>query len=314
MRNPKANMQEMLQALLLQHQHNEKWSTASLYRYTLNSLNNYAGGKVLPFKAVTPEWLKSFESYLRANGCKWNTVSTYIRVLRTAYNRAVEYGIAPYKPYLFNKVYVGVETDKENALDVEVMARLITISKQGSELLTPADLKYLRIFVLLFYLRGLPFVDFAFMKKSELRGNIISYRRRKTGCHLTVEIIKPAAELIRQFVNHDPASPYLFPIIHHPDGSEEAFNEYRHAIRYFNKRLSSISQKLNLNQRLSSYTARHTWATMAFYCEISPGIISQAMGHSSIKITETYLKPFQNRVIHQANRQVISYVLGVDEL
>ena len=59
---------------------------------------------------------------------------------------------------------------------------------------------------------------------------------------------------------------------------------------------------------LSSYTARHTWATMAYYCEIHQGIISEAMGHSSITVTETYLKPFKEERIDRANRKVISYV------
>ncbi|KAA4707081.1 tyrosine-type recombinase/integrase, partial [Bacteroides intestinalis] len=57
-----------------------------------------------------------------------------------------------------------------------------------------------------------------------------------------------------------------------------------------------------------TYTARHTWATMAYHCEIHPGIISEAMGHSSIAVTETYLKPFSNKKIDEANRIVISFV------
>ena len=57
-----------------------------------------------------------------------------------------------------------------------------------------------------------------------------------------------------------------------------------------------------------TYTARHTWATMAYHCEIHPGIISEAMGHSSITVTETYLKPFSNRKIDEANQRVISFV------
>ena len=61
---------------------------------------------------------------------------------------------------------------------------------------------------------------------------------------------------------------------------------------------------------LSTYTIRHTWATMAYHCEIHPGSISEAMGHSSIKVTETYLKPFQNQRIDQANQEVISFVKG----
>ena len=56
------------------------------------------------------------------------------------------------------------------------------------------------------------------------------------------------------------------------------------------------------------HTARHTWATTAYYCEIHPGIISEAMGHSSIKVTETYLKPFRNKKIDEANNQIIDFV------
>ena len=67
---------------------------------------------------------------------------------------------------------------------------------------------------------------------------------------------------------------------------------------------------LGLDTPLSSYVSRHTWATMAYHCEVSPGVISEAMGHSSIAVTEIYLKPFRDERIDRANRQVIDYVLG----
>ena len=82
------------------------------------------------------------------------------------------------------------------------------------------------------------------------------------------------------------------------------------ALRNFNYQLMILKQVLGLTTDLSSYTARHTWATMAYYCEVHPGVISEAMGHSSIKVTETYLKPFQNQRIDQANQEVISFVKG----
>ena len=75
-----------------------------------------------------------------------------------------------------------------------------------------------------------------------------------------------------------------------------------------NKLPRKLKKYMKTAAHLSSYTIRHTWATMAYYCEIHPGIISEAMGHSSIKVTETYLKPFQNEKIDNANSQVISYV------
>ena len=78
------------------------------------------------------------------------------------------------------------------------------------------------------------------------------------------------------------------------------------ALRNFNYQLMILKQVLGLTSELSSYTARHTWATMAYYCEIHPGVISEAMGHSSITVTETYLKPFKNKKIDEANVTVIS--------
>ena len=110
-------------------------------------------------------------------------------------------------------------------------------------------------------------------------------------------------------MNKDLSSPYLFPIIHHPDGSLEAYKEYQAALKTLNKHLVAIGKYLKINQKLSSYTARHTWATMAFICNINPAIISQSMGHSSIKVTETYLKPFQQNIINEANKAVLKYVI-----
>ena len=69
-----------------------------------------------------------------------------------------------------------------------------------------------------------------------------------------------------------------------------------------------LGELLGLSDKLSSYTARHTWATTAYYCEIHPGIISEAMGHSSITVTETYLKPFRSKKIDEANKQVLDFV------
>ena len=177
-------------------------------------------------------------------------------------------------------------------------------------MLRPALQRSLQYFVLMFMLRGLPFVDLSFLKKSECKGSVISYRRKKTGRHLVVKLDATAEALLKLVANRDASSPYLFPIIQHADGSQEAYKEYQAQLKLLNKHLVAIGQKLKIDQKLSSYTARHTWATLAFICNVNPAIISQSMGHSSIKVTETYLKPFQQEVINQANRLVMEYVMG----
>lgn len=138
----------------------------------------------------------------------------------------------------------------------------------------------------------------------------MSYRRRKTGRILRVVLPPEALQLVRMISNKDEDSPYLFPILHSKDGTEAAYKEYQSALRRFNYQLSALKTHLNMASHLSSYSARHTWATMAYYCEIHPGIISEAMGHSSINVTETYLKPFNDKKIDEANEKVISFVKG----
>jgi len=291
----------MVQILCLRHEQNEKWGTSALYHSVYNAIHDFCQSDDANIETITPSWLKSFEGYLRAKGLSWNTISTYMRVLRAVYNEAVMEEVATYKPYIFNKVYTGVEAN--------VMKRLIQIALNRRALLRPSLQLSFQYFVLMFMLRGLPFVDLSFMKKSEYKGNIIAYRRKKTGRYLVVQLDKTAQVLIKSLMNKDQSSPYLFPIIHHPDGSKEAYKEYQAALKTFNKRLIAIGKYLRINQKLSSYTARHTWATMAFICNINPAIISQSMGHSSIKVTETYLKPFQQNIINEVNKAVLKYVM-----
>ena len=130
--------------------------------------------------------------------------------------------------------------------------------------------------------------------------------RLMKGRLLTVTLLPETMKLIKKYMNTDSASPYLFPILTGGESTEATYREYQIALRNFNYQLLLLKQVLALTSDLSSYTARHTWATMAYYCEIHPGIISEAMGHSSIIVTETYLKPFKNKKIDEANVTILS--------
>lgn len=282
------------------------YGTAHIYRSSMSAVIKFNGSGNLPFRKVTQEFLKSFEAYLRGNNCSWNTVSTYMRTLRAVYNRAVYRRIAPYIPHHFRYVYTGTRADRKRALDKEEMEQLMKelpklLRKENEELQRTQGL-----FVLMFLLRGIPFVDIAYLKKHDIEGNTLTYRRRKTGRLLTVTLLPEAMSLIKQHMNTGPDSPYLFPFITSKEGTEDAYREYQLTLRNFNYQLLILKQLLGLKSDLSSYTARHTWATMAYYCEVHPGVISEAMGHSSITVTEAYLKPFKNKKIDEANVIVFS--------
>ena len=309
MKNQLKTVQALLRDLEMQHRQNGKWSTASLYATVSNAITDFAHGQALNFDAFSPGLLKDFENHLRAKNHSWNTVSTYMRILRTAYKQAVVLNYASFQPYIFNKVYTGVVADRENALDIREMERLTKVCMDKGNELSPSQQQALQYFVLMFMLRGLPFVDLAYLKRNELKGHKISYRRRKTGRPLTIELTKPMMKLMKGLVNHDVSSPYLFPLLHYPDGSVEAHKEYQAQLKSFNNRLRSVGKVLKVDLNLTSYAARHTWVTIAFICGINPAVISQSVGHSSIEVTETYLKPFRQKAINDANRKVLQRIL-----
>ena len=112
----------------------------------------------------------------------------------------------------------------------------------------------------MFMLRGIPFVDLAYLHKRDLQGNILSYRRRKTGRALTVSLTPEAMQMVRMVANRNPDSPYLFPILQSEEGTEAAYREYQSALRGFNQRLAVLRQCLRSEERRVGKECRSRWS------------------------------------------------------
>lgn len=181
----------------------------------------------------------------------------------------------------------------------------------------------LAYFLLMFLFRGMPFIDLAHLRKQDVKGKYIVYSRHKTGRQITVRIPKEAMKLIEKFKNMNYDSIYLFPILDKKNAAKEQsqkngkikkdkelYMNYLRVLRNFNLKLEKIATLLLPDAKLSSYTPRHTWATLAFHAGVNIGIICKALGHSSIKVTETYLKPFENEKVDIANDELIISVVA----
>ena len=204
------------------------FGTAHVYRSSLNAIIAYHGKRDFAFDEVTPEWLKGFEIYLRSRGCSWNTVSTYLRTFRAVYNRAVDGRMASYVPNLFRSVYTGTRADHKRALCDEDMKKVFAGVSSSS--VVPAGMRRSQeLFILMFLLRGLPFVDLAYLRKSDLRDHVITYRRRKTGRSLSVTVTPEAMAILKKYISRDDTSPYLFPLLKSGEGTKEAYREYQSA-------------------------------------------------------------------------------------
>lgn len=157
----------------------------------------------------------------------------------------------------------------------------------------------------------MPFIDLAYLRKSDLKGNSLVYHRHKTGRQMTVQITTEAAQFLEEYKDKSDASPYLFPVLDSTLTDEaEVYAGYLNELRRFNSDLGELAQVLFGGiVKISSYTARHTWATLMFHMGVPIGIICEALGHSSIRVTETYLKPFGNEKVDKANKKLISSIM-----
>ena len=290
-----------------------KFPAMHVYACTLRSYEKFCAEERYPKNTTaslsmqeifTPERLKDYEDWLAGQQSSPNTISTYMRTLQAVYNRWMSPGIEGYNPVLFKDVYTKVESRTKRALTAEQMEQL---RNTDFSVLTLRQQQVLTYFLLMFMLRGMPFIDLAHLRKSDLRNRRITYRRHKTGKLMVVDVPPDAMRLLQKYRDKTD-SEYLFPLLHGGLFMEEHHHRYQETLRHFNRELARLMKQLLPGVSVSSYTARHTWATLAYHSGVPVGLISQSLGHSSIRVTMTYLKPFDAEVIDRINRQVISLV------
>lgn len=290
-----------------------KFPAMHVYACTLRSYEKFCAEERHPKNVTaslsmqeifTPERLKEYEDWLAGQQSSPNTISTYMRTLQAVYNRWMSPGIEGYNPVLFKDVYTKVESHTKRALTAEQMEQL---RNTDFSVLTLRQQQVLTYFLLMFMLRGMPFIDLAHLRKSDLRNRRITYRRHKTGKLMVVDVPPDAMRLLQKYRDKTD-SEYLFPLLYGGLFMEEHHHRYQETLRHFNRELARLMKQLLPGVSVSSYTARHTWATLAYHSGVPVGLISQSLGHSSIRVTMTYLKPFDAEVIDRINRQVISLV------
>ena len=273
------------------------FGTAHVYRSSLNAIIAFHGNGDLAFREVTPEWLKGFEIHLRSRGCSWNTVSTYMRRIRCVYNKAIEDGDAEYIPGLFQGVFTGVESKRKKSLSLENQHKLMTV-KVESEVLRETQL----VVCLLFQYAGMSFVDFAHLKERNIKNGILDYNRQKTGTPMRLEILD-TAELMRKELMGDkkPASGYLFPFLSGTKTGYEAYLEYNAALSRFNRNLKALKKAAGIASDVTSYTIRHSFAMALKEQNVPIEMISELLGHKSIKTTQIYLRSFSLEKMTEVN-------------
>ena len=273
-----------------------KQRTAERYTTVINSFGRFLGENDVLLDEVNSNLIVRYENFLKSSGVCPNTSSFYMRGLRAIYNRAVEKEMTVQR-YPFKHVYTGIDRTTKRAVPLKIIRQI----RELDLTLYPMSDFARDIFMFSFYTRGMSFIDMAYLKKKDLHNSILSYRRQKTGQKLFIKWEKPMQEIIDKYDTGN--TPYLLPII--KDMNLDERRQYKNAAHLVNDKLRKLGEKLELAIPLTTYVARHGWASIAKSKNIPLSIISEAMGHDSEKTTRIYLASLDTSAVDKANSQIL---------
>lgn len=288
-------MFKFMDKVISEMKHQKHNGTVHNYIATRNSFRQFRENKDIPLELVDSTLIESYQLYLKARQLTPNTISFYMRVLRAVYNRAVLQELTKdRKP--FHSVFTGTEKTLKRAISINDIKRIKKL-----DLTSRPELEFARdIFIFLFFCRGMSFIDAAFLEKTNIQNQRLTYRRHKTGQLLNIKVINKIEALLGKYERK--STTYLLPII--TNQRRDARKQYEAALRRVNNGLKVIGKILQLPIPLTTYVSRHSWATIAKSKNIPIGVISDALGHDSIKTTQIYLDLIDSSTIDKANELI----------
>ena len=251
--------------------------------------------EVVTAGSITADTIKAFERWSFDQNYKANYVAQNMSNLRKLIKEVRSDG-----GELFSLVKTSNCQTEKKAVSEETIKKI-----REAQLASARDILAKDIFLFCFFCMGMPLIDAAFLKKSQLKAGYITYFRHKTHRQVRVKIIPEIKEILDRLT--DDESPYLLPILT-SENHEEAMRQYYQFYQRYRRALGKISPQLGLEGKLTSYTPRHSWATIAFKKGIDINTISRALGHANTNITMTYIREIEDYQLTDANLVVCNAV------
>lgn len=298
---------EFYKELILQFKQTNKTGNRLIYKGSLNSIKTFSKGKTnFLFSDIDVDWLNRYEKWLRSKGNKETTISLLFRTLRSAYNKAFEARCTNKINYPFNDFKVG-------KFDVSTSKR--AISKDDILLIKQTDLsnekesvQFARdIFIFSYLCGGINFTDIANLKPVSISDNRLQYIRQKTGKKISIQISPDAKQIIENYKLITEKTGYLFPILNekiHITALQKQ-NRIHKILGKIDKGLKQIAEICRIKTKLTTYVARHSFATVLKKSGVNVSLISEALGHSDLATTQIYLDSFENEQIDSALQNLL---------
>lgn len=261
-----------------------------VYLNSYNSLMRFTKGKLeIPFDIINVVWLEKYEKWLRENGNKETTISLMFRTLRSAYNKAINTNCARKSDYPFDKYKISkfdVTTQKRAIAKTEMLKFTETSQPIGQK-------KYVElskdIFIFSYLCGGINFTDIANLTRGNIVNGRLHYIRQKTGKPIKIGIPKEAMLIMEKYSKD--SNGYLFPILDNKIHKTALQKQNRiHKIRgKVNEVLKILGKRLGIGSNITTYVARHSFASVLKKSGVNIALISEALGHSDMATTQIYV-------------------------
>jgi integrase len=270
-------------------------STARAYHDSLTSILSYK--KNLKVSQITPDFLKGYEKWMTDNGRSLTTVGMYVRALRTIFNMAIENEVIDASKYPFKKYTIPAPQKISRTLKKEEIKQIINYTAKRD-----ADAVALDYWVFSFISNGMNFKDIALLKYGNINGDFLEFRRAKTkrttnnsSLPIMVPLDENLSYIIKKRGNKSKKKEdYIFPILKHGLTPQQEYDHIKTFVRNTNKRLTRVGIELGLSLKVTSYVARHCFATIQKNNNAPLAYISEALGHSNLKTTQNYFGRFED--------------------
>lgn len=272
--------------------------TKEIYTTTISRIRAYARNcDQLTFEDIDKGWLNGFDAYLAKTAPSVNARSIHMRNIRAVFNDAIDDEITQHYP--FRKYKIKRAVTPKRSLSVEELRELFAYPVEEYQR------KYLDIFKITFMLIGINICDLCHLKG--IKGGRVEYIRAKTHRFYSIKVEREAMEIIERYKGDR----WLLNIL-------DTYGNYKDYAKHLNEALQAIGEVevgkqgrkviKPLHPDLTTYWARHTWATIAASLDIPKETIAAALGHGGNTITDIYID-FDQRKVDIANRRVLDYVL-----
>lgn len=303
------NFFDFTEEIIKEMEQSDRLGNARAYKEAKESLvkfinENHLGKTIVKFKELTPELLEKYEVYMRSRGNENGGMAFKMRQIRAIFNKAINRKIISQDIYPFKYYKVSKLKAKPNkrALTVEDFKKLKDVNLSQF----PHLMEAYNYFMFSFYTRGMNFVDMMYLKKSDIVNDRLYYTRAKTKGRFNIEIVDKAQEIIDFYKDKTKNTSYVFPILLSDDMTPKQIEYRKHKVlSRYNRKLGEIAKIAGVESHVTSYVARHSFATILKKKGTSTDLISELMGHSNVQITMTYLKDFEDEELDKANRTLL---------